>query len=148
MSVKRCTQCAADFSCQANRLCWCTSLPVLDDCFPRESCGLCPECLKSRTLEQISRALAKFEAGETDNPAAPYLGQTQTRSLIEGIDYTIEGGVALVFTAWYHLKAGECCGRLPPLPLRPHQCAELKGRQYSAYRGRENPARQPPTRRH
>ena len=32
---------------------------------------------------------------------------------------------------------------LPPLPLRPHQCADLKGRQYPAYRGRENPARQP-----
>ena len=109
MSVKRCTQCAADFSCRANRPCWCTSLPVLDDYFPREPCGLCPECLKSRTLEQISQAVAKFEAGETDNPAAPYLGQTQTQSLIEGIDYTIEGGVALVFTAWYHLKRGECC---------------------------------------
>jgi len=110
VSVKRCTQCAADFSCRANHPCWCTSLPVLDDCFPREPCGLCPECLKSRTLEQISQALAKFEAGDTDNPAAPYLGQTQTQSLIEGIDYTIEGGVALVFTAWYHLKRGECCG--------------------------------------
>jgi hypothetical protein len=54
--------------------------------------------------------VAEFEAGETDNPAAPYLGQTQIQSLIEGIDYTIEGGVALVFTAWYHLKRGECCG--------------------------------------
>ena len=36
----------------------------------RRACRLCPECLKSRTLEQISRAVAKFEAGETDNPAA------------------------------------------------------------------------------
>ena len=43
--------------------------------------------------------MAEFEAGETDNPAAPYLGQTQIQSLIEGIDYNIEGGVALVFTA-------------------------------------------------
>ena len=54
--------------------------------------------------------MAEFEAGEADNPAAPYLGQTQTQSLIEGIDYTIEGGVVLVFTAWYHLKRGGCCG--------------------------------------
>ena len=110
MLVKRCAQCATDFSCQANRSCWCTSLPILDDRFSKKSCWLCLECLKSRTLEQISQAVAKFEAGETDNPAEPYLGQTQTQSLIEGIDYTIEGGVALVFTAWYHLKRGECCG--------------------------------------
>ena len=110
MSVKCCAECATDFSCQANRSCWCTSLPVLDGYFPAESCGLCPDCLKSRALEQIGQAVEKFEAGEIGNPAAAYQGQTQTQSLIEGIDYTIEGGVALVFTAWYHLKRGECCG--------------------------------------
>ena len=110
MSMKRCKQCAADFSCQTNRPCWCTSLPVLDNHFTREYCRLCPDCLKSLTLEQIDLAVAKFAASEVDNPAAPYLGEMQTQSLIEGIDYTIEGGKALVFTAWYHLKRGECCG--------------------------------------
>ena len=104
MSVKRCTQCAADFSCQANRPCWCTTLPVLDNHFPKEYCCLCPDCLKRLTLDQIDQAVAKFTASEIDNPAALCRGETQTQSLIEGIDYTIEGGKALVFTAWYHLK--------------------------------------------
>ena len=110
MLVKRCAQCAADKYRHENLPCSSKIKTNLDDRFLKKSCWLCLECLKSRTLEQISQAVARFEAGETDNPAAPYLGQTQTQSLIEGIDYTIEGGVALVFTAWYHLKRGECCG--------------------------------------
>ena len=32
------------------------------------------------------------------------------KSLIEDIDYYIEAGGLLVFTAWYHLKRGSCCG--------------------------------------
>lgn len=109
MQSKTCEQCSDTFNCGIDGQCWCARLPTVGDATAAGDC-LCPECMEQMVIERINEAVAKFEAGETDNPAAPYLGQTQTQSLIEGIDYTIEGGVALVFTAWYHLKRGECCG--------------------------------------
>ena len=71
MSVKRCAQCAADFSCQANHPHWCTSLPILDNHFPREYCCLCIDCQESLTLKQIDQAVAKFAASKINNSAAP-----------------------------------------------------------------------------
>ena len=66
--------------------------------------------MKQMVIERINEAVMKFEAGEIENPAKLYLGQTQAQSLIEDIDYYIDKGGLLVFTAWYHLKRGSCCG--------------------------------------
>ena len=66
--------------------------------------------MKQMVIERINEAVVKFEAGEIKNPATAYLGQTQAQSLIEDIDYYIDEGGLLVFTAWYHLKRGSCCG--------------------------------------
>lgn len=66
--------------------------------------------MKTMVIERIQQAVRHFEAGEINNPATPYLGQTQVQSLIEDIDYYIDAGNLLVFTAWYHLKRGSCCG--------------------------------------
>lgn len=66
--------------------------------------------MKQMVMEKIEEAVEKFEKGEIENPALPYLGQTQAHSLIEGIDYYMNDEGLTVFTAWYHLKRGECCG--------------------------------------
>lgn len=66
--------------------------------------------MKAMVIERIQQAVQQFEAGAITNPAAPYLGQTKAQSLIEDIDYYIDAGGLLVFTAWYHLKRGSCCG--------------------------------------
>jgi hypothetical protein len=42
-----------------------------------------------------------------DNPAQPF--QKPPAVLIEGLDYYLENS-CMVFTTWYHLKRGTCCG--------------------------------------
>jgi hypothetical protein len=108
MPSKSCEKCAAVFSCGIDGEYWCARLPAVGD--PAAGDCLCPACMKAMVVERIQQAVQQFEADKITNPAAPYLGQTQAQSLIEGIDYQIEAGGLLVFTAWYHLKRGHCCG--------------------------------------
>ena len=108
MTLKTCEKCAAEFNCGIDGECWCARLPAVGD--PGAGDCLCPSCLKALAIERIDQAIKQFEAGEIANPARAYAGQIGAQSLIEDIDYYIDQERLLVFTAWYHLKRGECCG--------------------------------------
>ena len=69
-----------------------------------ESC-LCPKCLKLKIQETIADYVQSVEDGAIPNQAYQYA----TSQLIEDIDYYMEDGL-MVFTSWFHLKRGECCG--------------------------------------
>jgi hypothetical protein len=67
---------------------------------------LCPNCLSKSIGAHIAEAIASKSHDEMLALAARY---DNTSPLIEHIDFTIENG-AYVFTPWYHLKRGNCCG--------------------------------------
>ncbi len=65
----------------------------------------CPECLQKAVKERVKDVLASKPIAEVVELAKPFT----SAELVEGIDYTIESG-NYVFTAWFHLKRGNCCG--------------------------------------
>jgi hypothetical protein len=66
----------------------------------------CPDCLKYSIMERIHQAMQDISLEQKLTLAAPYTDQSE---LVEGIDFTLENG-NYVFSAWYHLKRGSCCG--------------------------------------
>lgn len=106
---KSCKSCGAAFTCQAegsSDACWCARWPAL---LPPDSDAdcLCPSCLQARLRKHIDAFVADYLAGKVENLALNH--RTDSRELIEGIDYYLEHG-RWVLTAWYHLKRGYCCG--------------------------------------
>jgi len=80
----------------------------------------CPECLQQAIHERINEALTSRPVSEVLEMAAPFAA---SKELHEGIDYSVEQG-NYVFTAWYHLKRGKCCGngcRHCPYPKKYHK---------------------------
>jgi Family of unknown function (DUF5522) len=55
---------------------------------------------------RISTAIKTKSHDEMIELARPY---QENSPLIENLDYTMEDG-NMVFSAWYHLKRGTCCG--------------------------------------
>lgn len=108
MTAGICSGCGRSFVCGSPSTggnCWCDELPRILPPDPEMGC-LCRECLIERTAERIESALHEKSHAEMLQLARPY---AQSASLIENIDYTVENG-NLVFSAWYHLKRGSCCG--------------------------------------
>ena len=66
----------------------------------------CPDCLAKLAGESISMRLQSLSLEAAMTLARRYRNNT---ALIEHIDYSLEAG-NLVFSAWYHLKRGSCCG--------------------------------------
>ena len=68
----------------------------------------CPKCLKEVVKEKIADFI---EASHVENisPVIPKRYLNNSAQPIEEIDYYMENG-RLVFTEWYHLKRGYCCG--------------------------------------
>jgi hypothetical protein len=95
--------------------CWCKTFPRLpeNEVISDEGC-ICPSCL-GRRLEVILQK--EIEAHGVDgliSLAQPALPDANTaipecHALEEFIDYRLEDG-AYVFSAWFHLKRGYCCG--------------------------------------
>ncbi|AUW37880.1 hypothetical protein AL542_18545 [Grimontia hollisae] len=71
----------------------------------RLSC-LCQQCLAKRINEKLESLYQQYTTNDLIRLAKPYRDQ---KTLVEGLDYTIEKG-RYVFSAWYHLKRGSCCG--------------------------------------
>lgn len=112
VSRKTCSECGAVFECgagdnaEANAgKCWCSAWPQIMPLEPGQDCR-CPDCLKKIIRQKLDEFVESTPVGEAVEMAAGYRQQT---GLIDGIDYTTENG-KLVFSAWYHLKRGNCCG--------------------------------------
>ncbi len=106
---KYCPNCGDEFvcgTCNKGLTCWCAALPNIEIIERGGQC-LCPECLKEVIQKKVEIFVEDVKAGKAENTAPKYKGNEQR--LIEGIDYYMENG-NLVFSAWYHLKRGECCG--------------------------------------
>ncbi|KXF81103.1 hypothetical protein ATN88_19290 [Enterovibrio coralii] len=78
-------------------------LPVSED--DNLSC-LCPSCLAKRVNTKLGEIYQEYTTNDLIRLAKPYASNTQ---LVENIDYTMENGY-MVFSAWYLLKRGKCCG--------------------------------------
>ncbi len=106
---KTCVVCNSTFECgnQSEEIrCWCNELPPI---FPLDQITdcLCPKCLKLATIRKIEEYVATVTPENSLTNKAKDL--PKTTHFIEGIDYYIEDG-KYVFTKWFHLKRGECCG--------------------------------------
>ncbi|MGB0280631.1 MAG: DUF5522 domain-containing protein [Neptuniibacter sp.] len=66
----------------------------------------CPDCLQAAIHDRVSETLKSKPIAEVVALARPFATSTE---LQEGIDYNVEQG-NYVFSAWYHLKRGYCCG--------------------------------------
>lgn len=106
-NTKICQSCSSAFSCGvcSTGKCWCGDYPMILSCAGEHVDCLCPECLKQNISQEIDKYVAEIKSGVRENDTNQYA----TKSPKEGIDYYIENGL-YVFTAWYHLKRGECCG--------------------------------------
>ena len=105
-----CSECGSSFSCGAgdtSNACWCTELPALLPPLEGRTC-LCPACLKAKVQLAISEFVSDVKAGKRENTAASFQS-AEVGSLVSDIDFYIEDG-RYVFTAWFHLKRGDCCG--------------------------------------
>ena len=106
---KKCPSCSSSFSCgdmkSASAVCWCNNYPPIVALDFSQDC-LCPKCLHQKILEKTINYVKEIaEKGIEHNTAANLKSSTE---FIPDIDYYIENGF-WVFTAWHHLKRGNCC---------------------------------------
>ena len=66
----------------------------------------CPSCLTQVIVERIDQSIKSHSHTQMLEIASEYRDQGE---LTEHIDYTLEEGY-YVFSKWYHLKRGHCCG--------------------------------------
>jgi uncharacterized protein DUF5522 len=106
--TQQCSICNQEFSCgseEGKQSCWCAAYPPIMPTGFAKACR-CPSCLSLAITEHIDQSLRQYGSDKLVELAAPYQGQTELK---EGIDYTTENG-NMVFSKWYHLKRGSCCG--------------------------------------
>ncbi|VAW74620.1 hypothetical protein MNBD_GAMMA12-3518 [hydrothermal vent metagenome] len=108
MNKKKCSICSTEFTCGARvneARCWCAQLPMIMPAEFEQDCR-CKDCLISTISQKIETAIINISHEEILTLASQYSSQ---KALVENIDYTIEEG-RYVFSVWYHLKRGDCCG--------------------------------------
>lgn len=105
---KHCPECNTGFSCgptTGKTFCWCNTYPTIIAIEAGENCR-CPDCLATLVSNRINNKLENISLEAALALASEY---SHHKLLVEKIDYSIEAG-NLVFTRWYHLKRGSCCG--------------------------------------
>ncbi len=105
---QECSDCGVGFNCssdQENKTCWCIAFPAIMPAEFEQNCR-CPSCLAKAMADKIELAIQTQTLDEMLALARQYRGQT---GLLEHVDYTIEAP-DYVFSKWYHLKRGSCCG--------------------------------------
>lgn len=106
---KYCSVCNEFFSCGNKseiERCWCNDLPPIFIIDGINDC-LCPSCLKIATVAKIEEYAATITPENAKENKAKDL--PKTTHFIENIDYYMEDG-KYIFTKWFHLKRGSCCG--------------------------------------
>ena len=105
--MSTCIECGSTFECGVSSgYCWCFDFPALIGVDEQSEC-MCPDCLKNQINERALCYVAEIRSGKMKN-IVPGLAEGSAK-FIEGIDYYLENG-AWVFTEWFHLKKGKCCG--------------------------------------
>lgn len=100
--MKSCSICNDLFPCTVESgKCWCMDYPpvlerITGDC-------MCEKCLKV----EVKRKIEVYTQSGIPSGISEKI-KSNTR-LLEDIDYYIENGL-YVFTFWFHLKRGSCCG--------------------------------------
>lgn len=105
---KLCSECRTVLVCgspQAGESCWCVAYPAIMPVDFKQDC-LCEHCLSKAVQEKIAEFINTSGRQEQIAVACQYRGNNK---LIQGVDYLIENDQT-VFTRWYHLKRGSCCG--------------------------------------
>jgi len=108
--IKSCSACDSQFECGADNStagCWCQQYPAIIPPDSGAAC-LCPACLKTKMQEAIHLYVEAFKSGKCENTATLYRPANPS-DLVADLDYYIENG-NWVFTEWFHLKRGSCCG--------------------------------------
>lgn len=108
MIRKNCSVCNVGFVCDSSPAggdCWCSSYPAIMPANFDQDCR-CSECLARAIADRINVMISSSSHDEMIEMASAY---ANGGALAEHIDFTIENGNH-VFTRWYHLKRGSCCG--------------------------------------
>lgn len=103
-NVKTCASCDAELDCSSSD-CWCASYPPI---LPsNNSCGcLCQKCL----IKKIKIEIEDYMADLTNDKIKKVQAFGKPNQFTEGIDYKINDQGAWVFSSWYLLRQGHCCG--------------------------------------
>ncbi|NPA72526.1 MAG: cysteine-rich CWC family protein [Gammaproteobacteria bacterium] len=105
---KTCPICQSPLNCgiePGKDSCWCDDLPYIMPASFELDCR-CKVCLIQAIQLRIEETLKQHAHEDLLAIARPFF---KPDKLIEGIDYSIEQG-NYVFSQWYHLKRGHCCG--------------------------------------
>ncbi|MFY0599991.1 MAG: hypothetical protein JXR03_09995 [Cyclobacteriaceae bacterium] len=102
--TKTCPSCNQTFSC-SNGECWCIEFPTILKLEETGKC-LCESCLKGVMITEIKRYLEHITLDKIKEVQA--LGAPT--KFIKGIDYEINENGAWVFSSWYLMRQGGCCG--------------------------------------
>jgi hypothetical protein len=108
METKTCASCASHFSCgdTNSQTCWCNEYPALFEVEENATC-MCPSCFKLALLNRINAFVLHYK---NDRSVLSKIKDLKpSTKLLMDVDYYIENSL-YIFTAWYHLKRGHCCG--------------------------------------
>lgn len=108
---KTCGRCDTAFECGPDHehgRCWCDRYPPILPPTPGLEC-LCPRCLTEALRPHIAAYIAAVpKPARKNNPA--FTTHARPGALVEGLDFVKDSRGYMVFTEWYHLKRGDCCG--------------------------------------
>lgn len=99
-----CGVCGDGLSCNGGS-CWCLELPHILPVGDAREC-LCRACTIAKAAEAIDLYLKEL----TPEKRRHIKSFGPPEKLIENIDYYINASGNFVFTTWYHLRRGFCCG--------------------------------------
>ena len=107
--AKTCSRCQTAFGCSAaTGTCWCMDYPAL---MPVPESGtadcVCPACLTQMTQDVINQTIDTVAIHAAAPQAAIACSDQQ---LIEGLDYQVNALGHWVFSRWFLLRRGTCCG--------------------------------------
>lgn len=101
---KTCSSCKEILQCGGDT-CWCSALPQILKVDATQGC-LCEKCLHLEIRKEIEKQLINLTIDKIVEIQA--LGKPE--KLIKEIDYNINENGAWVFSSWYLLRQGSCCG--------------------------------------
>lgn len=99
-----CGICNQTTRCSGDTRCWCFEYPAILSL--NTSQCLCPACME----KLIKTSIGEYIIDLTDEKRKAIAELGQPVQLKEGIDYYINQNGYFVFTKWYHLRRGYCCG--------------------------------------
>ncbi|MFT7034419.1 MAG: hypothetical protein ACJA2S_002933 [Cyclobacteriaceae bacterium] len=100
---KICSSCATTFKCGGD--CWCNDFPSILSVNSQEGCW-CRTCLTNQMKKTIAEHMRNLSSDKIQRIQA--LGKPRT--FTAGIDYNLNEQGSLVFSGWYLLRQGGCCG--------------------------------------